>query len=182
MSAVVKSDNPTRIGQHVFAASGLGQAPFRVIGFERRVFRVAPDAPAQPAGSCQYCGTPIADCCLIRSADGRTFVVGTTCVDKTGDSGLIQAYRRTVEYRSHQRELRIAKDAHVVAEWEGLTADPVARGILDATMIQRWDGMGEESWLAYATRVWGWCGMAGHARYLRQAKKIIAKATEGRSA
>lgn len=100
--------------QHVFEAAGLGKAPFRFVAIERRVgpWQVGPNtyvgAPGQPVGTCQYCGQSIAECCIIRSADGRTFTVGNECVRKTGDAGLVNLAKR--EHNRVQRERKAASD------------------------------------------------------------------------
>ena len=81
--------------QHPFEKAGLGIAPFRCVGVERKIgpikstdpkfpgvtFEVG--APGQPMGTCDYCGTGIADCYRIKSSDGKTFVVGSDCVART---------------------------------------------------------------------------------------------------
>jgi len=79
---------------HAFEAAGLGKAPFQFVGaYELRGpitytdpktgVEVQVGSPGQPMGTCAYCGTGIAYCCTIQSADGRTFVVGTDCVERT---------------------------------------------------------------------------------------------------
>jgi hypothetical protein len=51
---------------------------------------------------------------VIRSADGREFIVGTDCVEKTGDAGL----RRVVDARMRklERERRAARDAERISQ------------------------------------------------------------------
>lgn len=82
---------------HVFEAAGLGKAPFTWVGYhEERGGKVTEidgvtvtvGAPGQPLGTCAFCGTGIAICCEIVSSDGKSFVVGSDCVLKTGDKGL----------------------------------------------------------------------------------------------
>lgn len=73
---------------HPFEEAGLGKAPFRCIGVERRVGPIKCadgseiGSPGQPMGSCDYCGTGIADCFTIQSGDGKRFIVGCDCVAK----------------------------------------------------------------------------------------------------
>ena len=93
MAAPLKSDTPTAIGKHCFEVAGLGLAPFKIIGFRVMKFQAAPDAPVQPGASCDYCSTAIMYVCDIRSSDGNTFHVGCDCVGRTGDAGLIKAYK-----------------------------------------------------------------------------------------
>ncbi len=99
---------------HKFEAAGLGKAPFRYVGNERRIFSI-PGVPgsAKPGASCDYCGTAIADCYIIQSSDGKQFKVGSTCVHKTGDRGIIDPVKReearAKRERKHERDdLRIA--------------------------------------------------------------------------
>lgn len=93
---------------HVFERAGLGLAPFRYIGYERKTYQAAPGAPIQPGASCDYCGTGIIDTCRIQSADGRTFKVGSTCVNRTGDRGLVDPVKRAI--RREKAEQRKTKE------------------------------------------------------------------------
>lgn len=92
---------------HVFERAGLGKAPFRFVRMEERV-HVSPDGHARAGASCDYCTTCIRFCCIIRSADGNEFKVGSDCVLKTGDAGL----RRKLSdaQRAHERDLKRARD------------------------------------------------------------------------
>jgi len=67
---------------HAFERAGLGLAPFRYAGMEEKVYVAFPGAPAQPAGTCDYCGNGIKYCCHVKSADGKEFIVGTDCIEK----------------------------------------------------------------------------------------------------
>lgn len=118
---------------HKFEAAGLGKAPFQLVGFDRRVgpirrmvdfgngaVEVEVGAPGQPMGSCDYCGTGIADCYVIQSADGKKFVVGSTCVNKTGDAGLRRAMA------PHKRRLKNERDdARIAAAVETFEREAV---------------------------------------------------------
>lgn len=96
---------------HKFEESGLGLAPFRYVGFERKVGPIdlgngiSCGAPGQPMGTCDYCGTGIGNLYHVVSADGKRFVVGSDCVDKVGDVGLRAAVS------AHERDARKAKSA-----------------------------------------------------------------------
>lgn len=68
---------------HRFEERGLGRAPFAFVDVFEHVTQ-----EGQPAGTCSYCGNGIKNCCVIRSADGRRFIVGNDCVAHTGDEGL----------------------------------------------------------------------------------------------
>ena len=72
---------------HPFEKSGLGKAPFRFVGHERKVGPIQVGfmtigAPGQPMGTCDHCGTGIADCYSVVSSDGNRFVVGSDCIEK----------------------------------------------------------------------------------------------------
>ncbi len=70
---------------HCFERADLGEAPFRFVGLEEKVYVACPGEPAQPAGTCDYCGTGIRYCFHIRSNDGKNFVVGSDCVGHLKD-------------------------------------------------------------------------------------------------
>lgn len=79
--------------QHAFEVAGLGVAPFICVGSTEMVHDNG-DGTTKAGGSCDFCGTGIRTACIIKSADGRQFKVGTDCVKKTGDEGLINMTRR----------------------------------------------------------------------------------------
>lgn len=62
---------------HIFEAAGLGTAPFKYLGYEKNRLT-----------GCQYCGTAIMYRFYLKSADGKTFFVGSDCILKSGDAGL----------------------------------------------------------------------------------------------
>lgn len=94
---------------HVFEKAGLGKAPFRCVGLTEKVYQSCQGAPVQPGGSCDYCGTGIRWCFDIRSADGKRFVVGSSCVERTAPELVpeIKAARRT--YKAEKREAERAE-------------------------------------------------------------------------
>jgi hypothetical protein len=122
---------------HAWEVAGLGRAPFRFVGLiavpppsllEANVdaYNHAVSGSHAAAGalgvtlcSCQACGKDIMNNCVICDADGNRFVVGTDCVAKTGDAGLIDAARAAEKARRRARA-----DAEREARWE---ADRPAR-------------------------------------------------------
>lgn len=108
---------------HKFERAGLGKAPFHFIRFETRVGPIRyPDgtevgAPGQAMGTCDYCGTGIADCYVIRSSDGQEFIVGSTCVGKTGDKGLVNMVKREAN-RIKQKRTREREEKRIAAARE----------------------------------------------------------------
>lgn len=106
--------------QHVFEAAGLGLAPFRFVGVVEKVY-VAGDE-AKPGGVCAYCGTGIRYCCIVKSSDGKQFLVGSDCVEKTNDKGLVKSVKLSPEFLEHQRQLRKARAEKKYAEARELIA------------------------------------------------------------
>ena len=157
---------------HVFEKAGLGKAPFRFVRVERRVgpivTTIAPGitamvgAPGQPMGSCAYCGTGIAECCVIHSADGREFIVGNECVRKTGDGGLRRELNAARTKLRHEREDQAIADgrAFVDEHAEQLRAiqTPSGRG----SMFDR------AAWF-FAN-----AGRAGKLQVIRECRKAVA--------
>ncbi len=106
---------------HRFEAAGLGKAPYRF-----REMWVAPSPSTMGTNptawalgmqsmprvdyggpySCAYCGTAITNHCLIESADGKHFMVGTDCVEKTGDAGLIDPVKVAAAEARHEAAAR----------------------------------------------------------------------------
>jgi hypothetical protein len=101
---------------HAFEKAGLGQAPFRLVGFrEERGPKIISQhggvtltagAPGQPMGSCRFCGTGIANVFEILSADGKHFDVGSECVHKVGDAGLKKAVNKKLRTLQKANEAR----------------------------------------------------------------------------
>lgn len=173
----MQTDNAEQVGMHVFEKARLGVAPFRFIGCEekRGPIRLANGTEigyaGQPMGTCDYCGQGIAICCSILSADGRKFVVGSDCVARTGDAGIIRAYKNSPDLRAMKRAKSAALTARKNAEIELLMVEK--KNVLLAVMIPTWDGKSREPAYDYLVRVLPRCGAAGKARYLKFIKKLI---------
>lgn len=105
---------------HPLERAELGLAPFSLVGFSESVYVACPGAPAQAAGTCDYCGTGIRYVCHIRSADGKEFKVGMDCVRKLyrDDNAKSDAILVAVndERRRLQREARHAKERQQLAD------------------------------------------------------------------
>jgi hypothetical protein len=92
---------------HTFTASGLGKAPFRFTSVDEK-----PDG-------CRHCGAAIRNRFHIVSADGVHSVVGSTCIEKTGDQGLIDIARAEKNRRARERaqaKRQVAIDAEFKAQ------------------------------------------------------------------
>ena len=61
---------------HAFEMAGLGRAPFSYRGM------------SLGKGSCAFCGTYIVEHFWVKSADGKSFKVGSDCIYKSDDAGL----------------------------------------------------------------------------------------------
>lgn len=170
----MKTDNSNEVGLHVFERAGLGKAPFRCVGYSEK-FITHPDGSTQAAGSCDYCGTGIRFQCQIRSRDGHVFKVGTDCVAKTGDAGLLQSYKTLPAVRQANRAKAKAKDDRVIAEWQALINAPATIEKLSALFVpgRPWVPGEQVSLLDDMTRVWKMCGAAGRARKLKDLKKYL---------
>ena len=59
-------------------------APYAYKGFSVSIYQASSEAPKQAGTTCDYCGTGILYEYVIKSADGKVFVVGCDCVQKTG--------------------------------------------------------------------------------------------------
>lgn len=99
---------------HAFEEVGLGKAPFRCVAVHR----------GQDIRACDYCATAIQEVCVIRSSDGRTFIVGNQCVNKTGDRGLIDVVKREVN-ALRTRERNRKADARIEAAKERVRSSDV---------------------------------------------------------
>ena len=173
---MTKTDNMAEIGMHAFERAGLGKAPFRCIGVREEVFKATPDAPRQPGTCCDFCGTGIMVVCVIQDATGKRFKVGSDCVAKTGDKGLIKAFRTSPRQREMARKARQRADDRVIAEWDALWADPATSKALEGMHPCLWNGEPNtaETLEDNIKRRWNWSGAAGRKRNLKQLKAILA--------
>jgi len=94
----------------VHAFAHLGQAPYTYVGYRHLTYQACHGAPIQVGGSCDHCMTGIMDAYYFRSADGKEFKVGSTCVAKAGDQGLKKAINADVA--KIRRERKALRDKH----------------------------------------------------------------------
>lgn len=145
-----KSNEDGRLDSaHCFERVGLGKAPFRIVGY------------GKGHTCCNYCGTPILYTALIESADGKQFRVGSDCVFKTGDGGLVRAIKNSAGYRQIQRERRADLDQRKSAEIEEILSKMEAS-----------DNSGVRLTAEGYRRHLSWCGMAGRARLLKELRQV----------
>ena len=102
---------------HRWTELGLGTAPFRLVGFysipSQSLAETNPTAynnqlAAMPKGfsigSCGVCGMPLVNNYLVKSSDNKCFAVGCDCVEKIGESKLLDDVKS--ERLKLQREKR----------------------------------------------------------------------------
>lgn len=167
--------------EHPFERAGLGVAPFRVVGVEERRGPITTSvggvlvqvgAPGQPMGTCDYCGTGIAECWQIESADRRRFIVGCDCVRKTKDTSLLRQI--DPQLRALQREKRAKLAARKRAELAELLADEPNRALLAALPHPYADLAGRGlTLLDFASWMDRCAGAAGRARALKAVRAAL---------
>ena len=96
---------------HVFEAAALGVAPFKL------------DHVTAEGGNCEFCGTPIVFRFYLQDKNGSIFFVGSDCVMKTGDKGLMKKVEAEVKKR--QKELRDKREDAKLVALKSFLADPV---------------------------------------------------------
>ena len=161
---MIRSDNEAAVGVHAFERAGLGPAPYRFTGVTEMAFQAAPGAPKQAGTCCEFCGTGIIYAYGLQAANGNKFHVGCDCIEKSGDAGLIRAYKSSPEHRALAAKKRAAKDEANKAEIARLLEEK--RQTLEAKAVIRWDGTEESLYNSYV-RIIGMCGASGRARYLK---------------
>ena len=156
--------------KHVFEAAGLGVAPFRFTGLsEQRGPINLPDgsqcgAPGQPMGTCAYCGRGIAICCAITDANGKKFIVGNKCVEKTGDTGMISTVKRSKRRLDTEKKWKRVLDMAKRLQDDGLLKDalssmPHSKGWANATKLD------EATWIMRNA------GLTGRLKLVREIEK-----------
>lgn len=117
-------------GCHTFEAAGLGKAPFKFIGYEEKLHQAAPGEPVKAGGSCQYCFQSVRHAYWIKSADGKKFYVGSECVNKTGDKGLVDHVKR--EANRQKRAQQVDREEARIAKSVAKLADEAVRAELES--------------------------------------------------
>lgn len=111
--------------KHVF--EHLGKPPYKFAGYGELVFIVPGTGINKAGGSCDHCGSAIRHAFFLKSADGKTFKVGSLCVTKSGDKGLrkvIDAEVRRQKREKDKAELPLIKLelANIMSELEPVTS------------------------------------------------------------
>jgi len=144
---------------HIFETAGLGKAPFKVA-------RVTTDC-----GNCEYCNTAIVYRFYLTDATGKTFFVGSDCVLKTGDAGLIRIVEAEVKKR--QAEMRKMRDDAKLEEYKTLMADPaVIEKMKNLPHPTRWYASQGRTLHDYATFAMRYAGKSAKIKFLKTLKSI----------
>jgi hypothetical protein len=164
---------------HPFEKAGLGVAPFKFIGVEYRVGSLKSvvdgitcevGSPGQPMGCCDYCGQGIAECCVIKDANGKTFIVGNVCVGKTkgSDAKLVSVTEKAVKAA---RKLRTAerKGTRIQDAKDRLTHDAGLRKALYA--MPHPNGWANKTRLDWALWMMDHAGTAGRIKVCQVIEK-----------
>jgi hypothetical protein len=128
---------------HIFEKAGLGLAPFKflyvwsmpsvsLLEANPEAYKNAMESAEKfNKGGCALCGHYIVGHYVIRSADNKIFAVGSECVNKTGDAGLISNVKAAKKAKN--AEIRAAKLASEWAEkkakWAAEAAEKLANWI-----------------------------------------------------
>lgn len=155
---------------HIFERANLGKAPFMFIGISVKTYQSCPEAPVQPAGMCDYCGASIMECCFIRDANGKTFIVGNTCVNKTGDEGLVKATKIAVN--TARRVLKEKKDLEKIQMIKEFFSQEDVQAKLKAIPHPNWPN---RNMLQQVTWLMANSGRAGKIRTYKMAKGLIER-------
>lgn len=165
---------------HPFQAAGLGLAPFRYIGqvhqdiaYGQAVvnsdgFRSGADPliTTKAGGTCAYCGNGILNMFNVKSADGKTFHVGSDCIAKVGGSALAAKVAKVV--LANRTAQRHAQEAEKIAAAVAALARPEVRGALNG---RGHPSRPSASLLSYVEWLLNKAGTAGKLR----AAKIVAE-------
>jgi len=171
--ALENTNNAPKI--HIFQGAGLGAAPYRLTHV------------TSEGGACEYCGTAIIFRFHLRGSDGRTFYVGSDCVMKTGDAGLMRVVEHEVKKR--MAELRtIREKAKMEALREHLAKPEVIESLKSQAHPFMWHAKQGKSMYDYVewTMRWGGATAKGklHTTFLGRHKraKKAAEAQDEQSA
>lgn len=107
---------------HPFERAGLGKSPFRCVGCRENWF-VMGDGSRKPGGTCNYCGTGILNEYVIKSSDGKSFVVGCDCVQKT-NADVVGFREERLKLARTKRATKVSERRSIKrAEWDKIRAE-----------------------------------------------------------
>ena len=90
--------------KHTFEIAELGMAPFKIIACREEIFQAHPSAPCKPGGTCAYCGRAITCVFVVDDVKGIKIKIGSSCIKKTGDKGMVDLVKRELRKRQQDKE------------------------------------------------------------------------------
>ena len=118
---------------HIFERAGLGVAPFSFSSyFEHKTKQ------GKPGSTCDYCGKSIAIVCIIKDTNGKTFKVGSNCVEKTGDKGMINKAAQSIKEAKRQSDLTKIEDGKKWMEENAKKLSEIQHGKYTLLESMRW--------------------------------------------
>ena len=146
---------------HVFQSAGLGVGPFKF------------NHVTAEGGHCQYCATAILWRFYLTGSDGRTFYVGSDCVMKTGDAGLMRVVDAEVKRR--MAEARKRNDTAKLDALRAALTDPAVQAVIASKPHPNaWHAQQGKTMWDYVLFMKRCAGKAGMLRLA----KMVAKLTE----
>lgn len=166
---------PVEVVRHVF--DHMGAPPYRYIGHERCMFTVPGTDINRPGALCDHCATSIADCYFFVSKDGKRFKVGSSCVNKSEDKGMINTVKRAAAKVATAR--RHESEAEKIAALKLALVDEATRAKLASlphpnNFTDRKTGAAL-TLLDYADFMWKASGNAGKMKLAKIVGKVLIK-------
>jgi len=163
---------------HAFEEAGLGRAPFRFTGAED----TAEGANAEglvnrggmwttPGGTCAYCGHAIVVLCHVVDADGKRFHVGSDCIAKVGDKGMIDTVKRTIA-RRRTKKRNEATRRRIERTKELMTRDEVRKELEALGHPMQWRRDAGDSLLDWCEWMLSHGGMSAGVKVCKIVEKI----------
>lgn len=167
---------------HIFEKMGLGKAPFKFLGCVDTKIGADKDGMVpvnkggglqvmtKPGGTCEYCGKYITQFFWLKSADGKKFKVGSSCVMKSGDKGLIRSVKsaKTRQNKIKTIALNKRKQNEIIAK---LADKKVRKKLSTIPHPAKWAADRGDSLLDWAEWMLKSSGAAGRAKIYKALKE-----------
>lgn len=117
---------------HVFEVSGIGFAPFGVVSPSHDFQQ------ACPVFWCEHCGRTLKHRHFVKDVNGKIAVVGSQCILKSGDAGLVDEFKLTQKrIRAEQRQAIHDKAITEALEEERQRFSGMTRAEIEAVVKER---------------------------------------------
>ena len=167
---------PRSDATHAWERSGLGVAPYRLMGVATVTWRSVPEAPAQPGSSCDYCGQGISQVFSIRASCGSVFKVGCDCVRRVAAPGEKVLTDVEKAAKKHARELAAKRRARSSASTQDAFAVIREESADDLAALPHpaaWAAEQGKTALDWFDWMLAHCGAAGRAKLLKQTRALL---------